>query len=212
VAFVGGSGSGKSTLLRTIIGMYQREELPITLGGLNFSDTSIEDWRKNFAFVDQSCTLFDMSIGENIAMGAGGAAPLEDIQNSAKRAHIHDFIESLEGGYDAPAGEKGASLSGGQRQRIAIARALIKKAPIIVFDEATSALDKETEAQIMETILSLRHDHTILITTHNLENAIGADKILVLKDGKIVETGNHETLMDKSEVYARLFENPDVSI
>ena len=166
----------------------------------------IRGWRRNFAYVDQSCKLFDMSIRENIALGSGAASAEDsEILAAAKRAAAHDFIESLEGGYDAPCGEKGGTLSGGQKQRIAIARALVKKAPILVFDEATSALDAESERYIMETIESLRSDHTILITTHNLENIANADKIVVMDKGSIKEIGTHQELMDAEGLYHRLF-------
>ena len=186
IALVGESGSGKSTLLRAIIGMYERDDLGLSLGGISYNDTNIKDWRQNFAYVDQSCTLFDMSIKENIAIGAGGNCTDEDIISAAKQAAAHDFIESLEGGYDAPCGEKGNTLSGGQKQRIAIARALVKKAPILVFDEATSALDKETERNIMDTIQNLRENHTILITTHNLDNVVDVDMIIKMDGGRLV--------------------------
>ena len=204
VAFVGESGSGKSTLLRAIIGMYEREELGITLGDLCFNESSLKGWRRNFAYVDQSCKLFDMSIKENIAMGKAGKASDAEIEKAARRAAAHDFIEELEGGYDAPCGEKGGVLSGGQKQRIAIARALVKMAPVIVVDEATSALDTESERQVMSTIESLRSDHTILITTHNLENIVSADMIVVLDNGRIAETGTHQELLDKRGLYHRL--------
>ncbi|MCL2500454.1 MAG: ABC transporter ATP-binding protein/permease [Defluviitaleaceae bacterium] len=184
VAFVGASGSGKSTLLKTIVGMYERDYLNISVGGQAFAETPIEEWRKNFAYVDQSGKLFDMTIRENIALGCAGASD-DDIIAAAKQAAIHDFIETLENGYSTPCGEKGASLSGGQRQRIAIARALIKKAQVLVFDEATSALDAETEGQIMETIHALRKDYTILIATHNLESAKTADTVITLVDGSV---------------------------
>ena len=205
VALVGESGSGKSTLLRAIIGMYERDNLGISLGGLCYNESPTKGWRKNFAYVDQSCKLFDMSIKENIAMGAGGKASDEDIVNAAKRAFAHEFIEGLEGGYDASCGEKGGTLSGGQRQRIAIARALTKAAPVLVFDEATSALDRDSERYIMDTIHSLRSDHTILITTHNLENIVSADKIVVMDAGSIAEVGTHAELMLKKGIYYRLY-------
>jgi len=205
IAFVGASGSGKSTLLRTVIGMYRRSDLGMSLGNLDFETMDIEDWRKRFAYVDQSCKLFDMTIGENIGLGIPGKADEKAISAAAERAFAHDFISSLPQGYDTDCGEKGSSLSGGQKQRIAIARALIKKSPVLVFDEATSALDSESEKYIMDTIESLRNDHTILITTHNLRNITSADMIVVMQDGGIIETGKHDELMQKSGIYTELF-------
>ncbi|MCL2354036.1 MAG: ABC transporter ATP-binding protein/permease [Defluviitaleaceae bacterium] len=190
VAFVGESGSGKSTLLRNIIGMYERDNIDISLGNSKFDETDIRTWRKHFAYVDQTCKLFDMTISENIAMGAvsTGATPTqEDIEKAAKLASAHDFIVELPEGYNSPCGERGASLSGGQKQRIAIARALMKDAKVLVFDEATAALDAQNEGIIMDTINQLRQDHTILMTTHNLESVADADVIVVMDGGMVSE-------------------------
>jgi ABC-type multidrug transport system fused ATPase/permease subunit len=180
VAFIGESGCGKSTLLKIIIGMYQRDDFDMSVGGLPFNETPIKDWKSYFAYVDQDCKLLNMSIKENIAMGLAGKADENEIIAAAKRAAAHDFIMELEGGYDAPCGDGGNLLSGGQKQRIAIARALVKKAPILVFDEITSALDKDTGKQIMDTIESLRSDHTILYITHNKEATTTADTVITL--------------------------------
>jgi len=205
VAFVGASGSGKSTILRLLVGFYEREHLGMTLGDASSEAVSLVEWRKNFAYVDQSCKLFDMTIKENISMGRKGTVDDNDIITASKQAFAHDFIGELEQKYDSPCGEKGSTLSGGQKQRIAIARALIKGSPILVFDEATAALDADSERYVMDTIESLRNNHTILITTHNLENIITADKIVVMDKGKIVEIGSHNELIAKNGVYHRLY-------
>ena len=211
VAFVGESGSGKSTLLRTIVGLYDRSDLGLSVGGVEFLGSDFKSWRENFAYVDQSCKLFDMTISENIALGKGGQATTEEIEIAAKRAAAHDFILEQENGYETACGEKGASLSGGQKQRIAIARALVRKAPVLVFDEATSALDTESAREIMETIHELRTDHTVLMVTHNLSNVVTADKIVVMKDGAIVEVGTHEELVAKGGEYVELLAKENAS-
>ena len=208
VAFVGASGSGKSTLLRAIIGLYERDGLNMRYGDVEFSPQSAEAWRQNFAYVDQSCKLFDMTVAENIALGnlAGiSGTPEEEIKEAAQRAAALDFIEALPEGFASGCGEKGASLSGGQKQRIAIARALCRRAPILVFDEATSALDADSERSIMQTIEDLRKDHTVLIVTHNLQNTVTADKIVVLSGGEIAKVGTHEELLARGGVYSGLY-------
>ena len=212
VAFVGASGSGKSTILRILVGFYEREQLGMTLGDTSSDSVSIEAWRKNFAYVDQSCKLFDMTIKENISLGLRGKADDAAIVAAAKQAYAHDFIENLDEKYNSPCGEKGASLSGGQKQRIAIARALIKGSPIIVFDEATSALDGDSERYVMDTIQALRKDRTILITTHSLATITNADKIVVLEKGRIAEIGKHDELMEKKGVYHDLYTAQTIAV
>jgi ABC-type multidrug transport system fused ATPase/permease subunit len=203
VAFVGRSGCGKSTLLRLIIGLYERSNIPMSIGTLDFSSTPAEHWRDKFAYVDQSCTLFNMSIADNIALGKPGCTR-EEIEQAAKEAGAHQFIISLPEGYETLCGDRGSALSASQKQRIAIARALVRQAPILVFDEATSMLDAENAAQLMQTIAELRRNHTVLIVTHYLEQIEDADRIIVIEQGRIVEEGSHEDLLIKGGEYARL--------
>ena len=184
-AFIGESGSGKSTLLKIIMGLYERDNFNITVGNKQYSKLYADEWFSYFAYVDQSCTLFDMTISENIALGRVDASP-SDIKAAAIEANADEFIMSLPQGYDTVVGEAGASLSGGQRQRISIARALVRRAPILVFDEVTSALDADSEREIIETINRLRGKHTILMITHNLQ-AIDPDIIYVVESGKVIE-------------------------
>jgi len=204
IAFIGESGSGKSTLLRVLTGIFERSGLNLKLGDMVFASENIKEWRSHFAYVDQSCKLFDMSIADNIAMGTQNAASEERIKEAAKRAFAHEFISELPEGYETACGEKGASLSGGQKQRLAIARALCREAPVLVFDEVTSALDPESEKSIMKTIEELRRDHTILITTHNLNTIATADEIIVLDSGRIAEQGTHSQLLEKKGLYSKL--------
>ena len=178
VAIAGKSGCGKSTLLKVLAGLYTREDIGISIGGKRMSAANPDEWRSYFSYVDQSCTLFDLSVAENIALGKANAT-FEEVQAAAKEAGADAFIRELPQDYDTPVGQTGASLSGGQRQRIAIARALIRRSPILVFDEPTSALDKQTETEVLTAIEALRGNYTILMVTHNMD-AIQPDRIVWL--------------------------------
>ena len=182
-AFVGESGCGKSTLLKVIAGLYISDGAQVSIGGGPLSYDQIKEWRANFAYVDQNCTLFNLTIAENIGLGKEGCS-LDDIKSAATQANADGFIQSLPQGYDTPVGEVGGLLSGGQRQRIAIARALIRRSPVLVFDEATSALDAVSEREIIETINNLRKNHTILLITHNV-SAIQPDVTFRIEDGRV---------------------------
>ena len=182
-AFVGESGCGKSTLLKVIAGLYKSDGAQVSIGGVPLSYDHIKEWRANFSYVDQNCTLFNLTIAENIGLGKQGCS-LDEIKTAATEANADGFIKSLPQGYDTPVGEVGGLLSGGQRQRIAIARALIRRSPVLVFDEATSALDAASEREIVETINQLRKNHTILLITHNV-SAIQPDVTFRIEDGRV---------------------------
>lgn len=204
VALVGPSGGGKSTLLNMLPRLYDVSEGTITIGKQDLRDVKLEDLRGAMALVSQDVTLFNDSVAANIAMGREGASR-DEIEAAAKHAAAHEFISSMAGGYDAPVGPGGSNLSGGQRQRIAIARALLRDVPILLLDEATSALDAQSEAKVQKALDKLSKGRTTFVIAHRLSTVRNADKIIVLSEGKIVQTGTHESLMkDKKGIYAGL--------
>lgn len=205
VGLVGVSGSGKTTLTKLLLRFADVDEGEILVSGQNIKDITQESLRKNVAYVPQETSLFHRSIAENIAYGKPDATP-EEIQRSAKLANAHDFIMDLPDGYDTLVGERGIKLSGGQRQRIAIARAILKDAPILVLDEATSALDSESEALIQDALAKLMAGRTSIVIAHRLSTVADLDRIVVLENGKIVEEGAHHDLLEKPDgIYHHLW-------
>jgi len=205
VAIVGPSGAGKSTLFNLILRLYDVSAGAVHLDGHNIKDLIGATLRMQTALVSQDTSLFDDTIGANIELGRLGAAQSE-IETAAKAANAHAFIESLPEGYQTPAGEMGRNLSGGQRQRVALARAILRDAPILLLDEATSALDAESEAKVQAALAKFAKDRTTLIIAHRLSTVRSADRIIVIEDGRVVETGSHANLMAKDGVYKKLVE------
>lgn len=206
VGLVGVSGSGKTTLTKLLLRFADVSAGEITVSDQNIREVTQESLRQNIAYVPQETSLFHRSIAENIAYGKPNATPAE-IQHAAKLANAHDFIMDLPNGYDTLVGERGIKLSGGQRQRIAIARAILKDAPILVLDEATSALDSESEALIQDALTKLMAGRTSIVIAHRLSTVANLDRIVVLEDGKIVEQGNHHDLLKKpTGVYHHLWD------
>ncbi|MEQ1438629.1 lipid A export permease/ATP-binding protein MsbA [Fontimonas sp. SYSU GA230001] len=204
VAFVGKSGSGKSTLLSLLPRFYDVTEGCIRLDGHDLREYRLRDLRAQIALVDQQVRLFSATVAENIAYGMEPMPDEAQIIDAARRAHAWEFIEKLPRGLQTPVGENGATLSGGQRQRIAIARALLKDAPVLILDEATSALDTESERLIQEALATLVEGRTTLIIAHRLSTIQHADLIVVMQDGRIVETGRHDALLARDGLYAAL--------
>ncbi len=203
-ALVGPSGGGKSTVLALLLRFYETQEGEILIDGQSISQISRRSLRQQTAYVGQDVYLFRDSIRANIAFGKQGATEAEII-DAAKAACAHDFIMSFPLGYDTPVGEHGTQLSGGQRQRIAVARALIKNAPIILLDEATAALDSESEKQVQEAIEHLCQGRTTIVIAHRLHTIMHADAILVVEGGEIVERGRHDELLRRGGRYASFF-------
>jgi ATP-binding cassette, subfamily B, bacterial MsbA len=203
-ALVGPSGAGKSTVFDLILRFYDVESGRILIDGQNIAGVSRHSLRGQIAYVGQIVQLFRGSIRENIAFGKVGASDAE-IVAAAKAAHAHDFILGFPAGYDTPVGEHGMQLSGGQRQRIAIARALIKNAPIILLDEPTAALDPESEQNVQEAFAELRKGRTTLVIAHRLSTIMHADCILVVENGLVVEFGRHDELLRKGGRYASFY-------
>jgi len=204
VAFVGGTGTGKSTLLSLVPRFYDPASGSVALDGQDLRGLTKKSLRSHIGMVLQDTLLFSTTIRENIAYGKPGATQAEIVE-AARKAQALDFIERMPQGFDSPVGERGGHLSVGQRQRIGIARAFLKNAPILLLDEPTSALDPSTESAIMETILELMHGRTTLIITHRLTTVHGLGRILVLKDGRIVEDGSGPQLVEQNGVYAALY-------
>jgi len=203
-ALVGRSGSGKSTLANLIPRFHEPSAGSVLVDGRALGDYTLESLRRQISWVGQSVTLFDDSIARNIAYGALAGAGEEDIVAAAEAANAMEFIRQLPDGIHSRAGEGGALLSGGQRQRIAIARALLKDAPILILDEATSALDSESERLIQDALKRLMRDRTVIVIAHRLSTVEHADQIVVLDRGEIVEQGTHATLLARAGHYAAL--------
>lgn len=204
IGLVGVSGSGKTTLTKLLLRFADVSEGQILISNQDIKYVTQESLRKAVAYVPQETALFHRSIAENIAYGRPGASQAE-IEHAAKLANAHEFIKDLPNGYDTMVGERGIKLSGGQRQRIAIARAILKDAPILVLDEATSALDSESEALIQSALGELMKGRTSIVIAHRLSTIAHLDRIIVLKDGKIIEQGSHKELLKKSGTYAKLW-------
>ena len=206
VAFVGKSGAGKTTLMSLLPRFYDGHEGDIKVDGISISEYEITNLRSHIALVSQNVTLFNDTIANNINYGSSDT-DFDQIKEAAKKANADSFIELMADGYETQAGDDGVLLSGGQRQRIAIARALLKDASILILDEATSALDSESENYIQEALVELSKNKTTLVIAHRLSTIESADKIVVLDHGKIVEIGNHASLIEKDSHYAELHRN-----
>ncbi|MFC5696838.1 lipid A export permease/ATP-binding protein MsbA [Pseudomonas sp. GCM10022186] len=204
VALVGRSGSGKSTLANLIPRFYHHDQGQILLDGVDVEQYRLRNLRRHIALVTQQVTLFNDSVANNIAYGDLAGAPREDIEKAAEAAYAKEFVDRLPQGFDTEVGENGVLLSGGQRQRLAIARALLKNAPVLVLDEATSALDTESERHIQAALDRVMDGRTTLVIAHRLSTIEKADLILVMDQGRIVERGSHVELLAMNGYYARL--------
>ena len=202
-AIVGPSGSGKTTFCNLIARFWDVNSGEILIGGKNIKDYNIENLMNSISMVFQDVYLFEDTIENNIKFGKQNASH-EEVVEAAKKARCHEFIENLPDGYNTIIGEGGASLSGGEKQRISIARAMLKDADIIIFDEATASIDPENEDKLKEAIESLTKNKTVIMIAHRLKTIRNADQIIVLKDGEIVERGNHEELIKNNGLYSDL--------
>jgi ATP-binding cassette, subfamily B, bacterial len=212
VALVGPTGVGKTTIISLIARFYDPVSGSILLDGKNLKDLTLSSLRNQVSIVLQDIFLFNGSVADNIAYGSKSAS-MEEIINAAKAARAHEFISELPEGYDTVIGERGVKLSGGQKQRLSIARAVLRNTPVLILDEATASVDVETEAKIQQAIQELAGSRTIIVIAHRLSTVKRADNILVIKEGKIVESGNHKELLSFGGIYKQLcdvqFQIPD---
>ncbi|HKG54196.1 MAG TPA: ATP-binding cassette domain-containing protein, partial [Anaerolineales bacterium] len=205
IAIVGPSGAGKSTLTNLLLRFWDYEAGEITLGGQSLKVLNQDDVRKEMALVSQNSYFFNTSIRENLRL-ARRSITQEEMESAGKAAQIHEFIVSLPRGYDTLIGEQGVRLSGGERQRLAIARALLKDAPILILDEPTANLDPLTEKEMLATLFETMHGKTSLLITHRLVGLENVDEILVMNSGQIVEKGTHEELLKQEGLYRHLWD------
>jgi subfamily B ATP-binding cassette protein MsbA len=205
VAVVGGNGSGKTTLTNLLLRFYDPQRGAVLIGGTDIRQVAIKELRNQIAMVAQGTILFHNTIRNNIAVGRPGATDAE-IETAARHAYAHDFILEKPQGYETIIGEKGIALSGGQRQRLSIARAILRDAPILVLDEATSEMDAEGERAIQTALEELMRGRTTICIAHRLSTIQKADLIVVMENGRIVETGTHAGLIQSRGVYCKLYE------
>jgi subfamily B ATP-binding cassette protein MsbA len=204
VAFVGQSGGGKSTLVSLVPRFYSYSQGQLLINGHDINDYSLQSLRDHIAYVDQNVILFNDTVANNIAYGSNKSADFEKIKQAAIQANAYDFIQQLPNGFDTMLGENGTRLSGGQRQRIAIARAVLKDAPLLILDEATSALDSESEKVIQAALEKVMRGRTTLVIAHRLSTIEKADKLVVMSEGSIAEIGSHKELILQQGIYAKL--------
>jgi len=204
-AFVGPSGSGKSTIARLIASLWDVDSGNIEIGGVNLKDLSLEEYNRRVAYVSQDNFLFDMSVRENIRLGRPSATDAE-VEEVARESGCYDFIMGLENGFETVVGGSGAHLSGGERQRIAIARAMMKNAPIVILDEATAYTDPENEAIIQRSVAKLVKGKTLIVIAHRLSTVADADRLYVIKDGNIDSCGTHQELLQQGGLYAAMWQ------
>ena len=207
-AIVGSSGAGKTTIVDLLLRLFDCDQGEITVDGVNLKEYRLSSWLSRVGLVSQDTFVFHDTVKNNITFGSDGYSDEEVIQ-AAKNANAHDFILEFPGGYDTIVGERGMKLSGGQKQRIAIARAIIKKPEILILDEATSALDEISQALVQEAINRISRERTVIVVAHRLSTIIGADKIIVLDNGRVMEEGTHRELMAKRGVYWNLYKSQE---